>query len=666
MNYLLKDLAWGGFVPVAQLEGVRIPGETSTYAAIAALFFVGLFLALFVAFRASIAGQRLRAGVRMLGRAASTLAEDRDYSAIGAGSDPDLVALGDAFNRISRHMADDAMQLEREGGAERELTEYVERYQGAIDEMARITDSAELHTALVRSVIERFEFEAASLWLMHRFVRAPAAPGLEEQTEDKDGDAQDALRRVGLLPVGRGGVIGAESGPAPVGYPYGGILEAATTGEPVLCDRLDESPLFVDAAGELGELGLIAYGAIPLQLRGRVLGVLEVFSGRPFSPFERRFLRMIATAAASLVSLAYGEEEAARTREAAESRNLELQMANRQLQRTNSQLTEADRLKGEFLANTSHELRTPLNSILGFAQLILAGASDSEEEVRSNVEAIYESGERLLKLINEVLDLAKIEAGRLNLSLAPVDVRPVIDAAYTLLRVQAEAKGILLNIDIPRTELSAVRADHTKLYQILVNLVGNAVKFTESGSVTVRVIPEAIPGFMVIEVEDTGIGVSPEVLSRLFQKFVQGDGSVTRKFGGTGLGLAISQKMADLQGGALTLSSPGEGKGAVASLVLPLWSDRLETEVSRSSIRPRPGEFPPQGRSSSSRTISNSSDILWKASNHAAGMRLQHGTHARDWSLSRTTSPQPLSWIFTCRGMRTTPRCGRATTSCGF
>jgi signal transduction histidine kinase/CheY-like chemotaxis protein len=604
MTNALYPFEWITLAPIAQSQGAGSDSSSPLILVLILLLVVALLVALVAILRGLAERRRLRSGIRLLGQAASQLANEREYSIVGLGGDPDLATAGEAFNRISRMHSEAAGKRGCEAAADAQLAGQIEGYQAAWGEIFQSTRGGDLHRTLLRALVEHFGYPAAVLWLLHPYVKRerksePAEGGIDVQSE-----TQNVLDRVGLLPAGRLGPIDGTSDDGLPRYPYGGVLEAAMTGEPVICNDLKESPIFENVAGVLAGSGLRSYAAVPLESAGRVIGVIEAFGADALSPVNQRFLDTFAAGAASLIRLMHQSEEAAQSREAYESQNIELQMANRQLQRTNSQLAEADRLKGEFLANTSHELRTPLNSILGFAQLILAGACDTEEEMRSNVEAIHESGERLLKLINEVLDLAKIEAGRLNLSLAPVDVRPVIDAAHTLMKVQAEAKGIALKVETPPGELSPVRADHSKLYQILVNLVGNAVKFTESGSVTVKIVPESIPGFMVIRVEDTGIGIAPDVLSRLFQKFVQGDGSVTRKFGGTGLGLAISQKMADLQGGSLTLSSSGEGKGAVASLVLPLWSDRLETEVTRHSIRPLPGEFP------SSRTVVLIEDYL--------------------------------------------------------
>lgn len=531
--------------------------------------------------------RRMRSGIRMIGEAAARLAEEREYCEVGMSRNRELAALAEAFNRISAQMQEDAARIERRTARLEVLQNYVDRFQTASEELAQLTDATALRGAVVGTLVDVLGFKQANLWLVHRYVRksAPGEPG-DGATPGKEAEAQEILDKVGLVPVCRSAELRGEPGAVPTRLTYRGILEAAMTNEKVVCPRISESPLFRGEGPALAAAGLTAYVAVPMVVRGQLMGVVEVFNDTPPTRVGIQALQMFAARAASLISVAHSSEEMTLSREAYELTNLELQMANRRLQRTNSQLAEADRLKSEFLANTSHELRTPLNSILGFAQLILAGACDSEEELRSNVQAIQESGERLLRLINEVLDLAKIEAGRLNLALSAVDLGPIIDAAVTLLRIQSEAKGIELKVEPPRGELPQLRADGTKLYQVLVNLIGNAVKFTEKGGVTVRMVPEMIPGFMVIEVEDTGIGIEPLVLSRLFQNFVQGDGSVTRRFGGTGLGLAISQKMVDLQGGILSLTSPGVGRGAKARLAIPLWSDRLEEEFGGATERP--------------------------------------------------------------------------------
>lgn len=540
--------------------------------------------------------RRIRSGLKILGEAVIQLADEGEFSAVGMGRNRDLAALGEAFNRISLTLKHQSAECERLRTRFDVIQQYVDRFQKSTESLAELNEEDALQRALVQALVEIFSFKRANLWLLHRFVkRAESRTPGAAQAAPSEMDTQNVLDKVGLLPAFRSSEL-SEHAREQSGRPsYRGVLEVAMTNSEVAAPRISESVLFDDTATELMEQGLNAYLAVPLFERGKLIGVIEVFGGEPPSSLDLQLLRLFASRAASLISMLHSSEEMVQSREASEIKNLELQMANRRLQRINVRLEESDRLKSEFLANTSHELRTPLNSILGFTQLILADACDSEEDVKSNVRAIQESGERLLRLINEVLDLAKIEAGRMNMTLTAVDVRPVIDAAITLMKVQVETKGIELIVEGREVEMTPVRADHTKLYQILVNLIGNAVKFTEKGRVTIRIIPEKIPGFMTIEVEDTGIGISRDVLSRLFQNFVQGDGSVTRKYGGTGLGLSISQKMADLQGGALELTSEGDNRGARATLMLPLWSDDLELEAQHPHDRPSI-ESIPEGR----------------------------------------------------------------------
>jgi signal transduction histidine kinase/CheY-like chemotaxis protein len=356
------------------------------------------------------------------------------------------------------------------------------------------------------------------------------------------------------------------------------VLETATSHRAEVCTNFESSAMFQRAGLTLSEAGLVSYLSLPLKAHGQLAGVVEIYADRIVEETEARLLEIVVGQCAALIALSYNLIETRRSQENLELKNLELAMANRKLERSNNSLSQADRVKGEFLANTSHELRTPLNSILGFAQLITGGSCESDEEVRQYANAIRESGERLLKMINEVLDLAKIEAGKMNVQLGPVDVRTLFDAVKSLMGVQAGQQGNKIRAAIPDVPLPLLRADHTKLYQVLVNLVGNANKFTREGEIVLSVVPESAPGFMRIEIADTGEGIEPEQLPQLFQSFVQGDGSTTRKFGGTGLGLTISKKLIELIGGAIDLSSEGRGKGATVTLEVPLWSDELELQ----------------------------------------------------------------------------------------
>jgi PAS domain S-box-containing protein len=258
-----------------------------------------------------------------------------------------------------------------------------------------------------------------------------------------------------------------------------------------------------------------------------------------------------------------------------------LEVTNRRLEEANLQLEEASRLKSEFLANTSHELRTPLNGMIGFLQLVLDDMCDSPEEEREFLIQALDCSRHLLGLINDVLDIAKIEAGKLTFELEPVDVRALFGDVYTLTHVQAAQKGLTLRFEPPKAGAPRVRADFGKAKQVLINLIGNSLKFTSRGSIVVRATERPDLGHTMFEVIDTGIGVPLERQRILFEKFTQGDGSSTRKYGGTGLGLAISRSLVELMGGVIGLESQGAGTGTRIYFSLPIWradEEELESE----------------------------------------------------------------------------------------
>ncbi len=224
------------------------------------------------------------------------------------------------------------------------------------------------------------------------------------------------------------------------------------------------------------------------------------------------------------------------------------------------ELERANQAKNEFLANMSHEIRTPMTAILGYAELCLAPDA-SETERQRYAEIIHTNGEHLLSVINDILDVSKIEAGRMKVEPTLCSPIKVVSDVQTLMEVRARAKGLVLSVRNEGPFPEVVRTDPTRLRQILLNLVNNAIKFTEQGSVVLTFGLEARPGKkLVFEVRDTGLGMTAEEIERVFRPFVQADTSTTRKFGGSGLGLAISRTLAQILGGDLTCRSvPGEG-----------------------------------------------------------------------------------------------------------
>lgn len=252
-----------------------------------------------------------------------------------------------------------------------------------------------------------------------------------------------------------------------------------------------------------------------------------------------------------------------------QEQELVLVRLNRRLELANLELERSNRLKDEFLANTSHELRTPLSSILGFLRIILDRLCDDPAEEREFIQNAYVSAGKLLNLINELLDTARIEAGKVELNLADVDISQVFEEVKKLSGIEAEQKGLRL---IFRPSRAKVRADPAKLQQILLNLVANAVKFTPAGEILITARPLRAKGHVRFAVRDTGIGIPREIQRDLFQKFVQADGSTSREYGGSGLGLAICKNLVEFMGGQIWLASPGAGQGTTVSFTLPLIS----------------------------------------------------------------------------------------------
>ncbi|BAZ46791.1 GAF sensor signal transduction histidine kinase [Chondrocystis sp. NIES-4102] len=251
-----------------------------------------------------------------------------------------------------------------------------------------------------------------------------------------------------------------------------------------------------------------------------------------------------------------------------------------EVEQASIQAEEANRLKSDFLANTSHELRTPLNGIIGFLKLLLEGMADNPEEQREFIEEAYKSSIHLLNLINDILDIAKIEAGKMELELTEIELEELLQDVDNLIRTQAEQKKLNFQIKYPATLTPVtLHGNYQRLLQVILNLVGNAIKFTQEGGIVisaeinnkkVEFQDRDFPGMVKISVADTGIGVSLEKQNKLFENFYQVDGSRTKSYGGTGLGLAISQKLVEAMGGTISFYSMGDGLGSTVTFTVPL------------------------------------------------------------------------------------------------
>jgi len=332
----------------------------------------------------------------------------------------------------------------------------------------------------------------------------------------------------------------------------------------------------------------------PILFKDQLIGILELAAFTAFSEQDFRFLEIVSDQLGVGINHALTYQRAENlTRELQEKNELllsqneelksqgeelmalneelkaqteELAAQKKALEEKTQQVEEANRLKSEFLSNMSHELRTPLNAILGMAKLQKTGVGgEINEKQRDYLEIIERSGQNLLALINDVLDLSKIEAGKVEVIWSKVVLKEFIDELLKSMRMLAEEKGLALK-SVFKGKVDYIVTDQEKLRQILLNLLSNAIKFTEKGEVTV--IIEEKDGDVLISVKDTGIGIPEEALDYIFDAFRQVDGSTTRKYGGTGLGLSIVKKLVELLGGEIKVKSK-LNQGSTFTVILP-------------------------------------------------------------------------------------------------
>lgn len=320
-------------------------------------------------------------------------------------------------------------------------------------------------------------------------------------------------------------------------------------------------------------IGVRAAFGFPVLIGKEVVAVLEFFSDLPVEP-DAALLEVMANVGTQLGRVI----ERRRAEEALLTNNFQLQQAlaeNRTLYEDlivkQRELELASKHKSQFLANMSHELRTPLNAILGYTQLIMNKIyGEVPEKIKDALSRVDVSGRHLLDLINDVLDLSKIEAGQLRLSLKPYSMKDVVHEVIVAMEPMASKKGLSLRNTIP-ANLPTAQGDERRLKQVLLNLIGNAIKFTESGEVMVEV-DQAEDQFKV-SVSDSGPGISHTDQVRIFDEFQQADSSSTREKGGTGLGLAIVKRIVELHGGVIAVKST-LGHGSVFWFTLPICVER--------------------------------------------------------------------------------------------
>ncbi|HEV8439137.1 MAG TPA: response regulator [Methylomirabilota bacterium] len=531
----------------------------------AILFVLGLVLSVLASV---LLARRMVAPIRTLQAGAARIGAGDLGHRIQVRTGDELEALGEEFNRTAAQLQESYASLEQKVESRtRELSNALEEVR-ALGEVGRaVSSSLELPTVLTTIVSRAVQLCGAAGGAIYEY---------DEPTEEFHLRATEGLPEE-YLQIAR---------QAPARKGEGATGRLAITPEPIeIADIAAPGAYESRIRDALIRTGHRALLAVPLLREGHVMGSLVVFrkTAGGFGPDVVNLLQTFATQSV-----------------------LAIQNARlfREIEDKGRQLEIASKHKSQFLANMSHELRTPMNAIIGVTEMLLedARAFGQEDQIEPH-ERILRAGKHLLALINDILDLSKIEAGKMDLHLESFAIAPVVEDVVTTIRPLAEKNGNRVVVECP-VDLGTMRADVMRVRQALLNLGSNAGKFTESGLVTVAVARRRDDGrdWITFAVSDTGIGMTAEQMAKLFEEFTQADASTTRKYGGTGLGLAISRRFCRMMGGDITVeSTPGEG--STFTVHLPAEVQAAEDGEARRTAMPVSDTSWPAARVRASRRV---------------------------------------------------------------
>jgi signal transduction histidine kinase/DNA-binding response OmpR family regulator len=522
-----------------------------------------------------IAGRMLKP-LKALNAAAASV-QHGDYNVRLATGTDEMGKLAEAFNQMAAAT----------GATRDELEDQVQRRTEAL--AAAKDDLERQNSALAQRTAELTERQTRDVAFARTLAALSSHGNLRDVMTTTITEAEDYLRTLilacyrleqdRLVPVA---ARGGDAKPLPIA---GRIEEALAARKPILLDALpEEAELRFEAGLATGTPKAIAL--VPLTTGDRDVGLVAAGFSRKPSPQQIAFLAEIALPMALAIGRHELHEQTERFALQLAQRNEALREQSEQLAAKQSELTQknveierANQLKSEFLANMSHELRTPLNAVIGFSDLLLEDAGKLSQEHVHFVRDIHASGKHLLQLINAVLDLAKIESGRVSLELRPLDVRQQVEAACALCSAMAQKKRLRVE-QVIKTRRS-VRADPGKLQQILLNLLSNAIKFSEEEKSIEVGVREEGEELLYFWVKDEGPGIPESVRPELFNPFVQGESPLVKKHEGTGLGLAITRRLVEYQGGDVGVVTE-LGRGSTFWFTLP--SDSRSAAHNGSSV----------------------------------------------------------------------------------
>jgi signal transduction histidine kinase/CheY-like chemotaxis protein len=519
------------------------------------LFALGLVLSVLASM---LLARRMVAPIRVLQAGAARIGAGDLSHRIDVRTGDELETLGDEFNRTAAQLQESYASLEQKIEARtRELSKALEEVR-ALGEVGRaVSSSLELETVLTTIVSHAVQLCGAAGGAIYEY---------DEQAEEFHLRATEGLPEEYLQIARR----------TPARKGEGATGRLAITPEPIEIPDIAAPGAYEsrirDALVRTGHRALLA---VPLLREGRVMGSLVVFrkTAGGFGPDVVNLLQAFATQSA-----------------------LAIQNARlfREIEDKGHQLEVASQHKSQFLANMSHELRTPMNAIIGVTEMLLedAQALGQEEQIEPH-ERILRAGKHLLALINDILDLSKIEAGKMELHLESFAVAALVEDVVTTFRPLAEKNGNQVVLECP-ADVGTMRADAMRVRQALLNLASNAGKFTERGLVTVAAARRRDDGrdWITFAVSDTGIGMTAGQMAKLFEEFTQADASTTRKYGGTGLGLAISRRFCRMMGGDITVEST-PGAGSTFTIRLPAEVQGAEDGEGRRASVPVPDTLRP-------------------------------------------------------------------------